>query len=98
MEQERVRYIHTELSVAKINYWEDRAGKFLEEFGKEFEDFTQDLSLLRRRGNYHLQRFGATGYNILRSSRDMDLQSNNMLLFYNNSITSSHHLGYCLRN
>jgi len=95
-EQEQLQYVYTELSVARVHYYEQQAYKIFEEYGSEFKEFTRDLLYLKRRGDNKIKSVEATGYNILRSTSAMDLKDDKPILFYNNYITDPYHFGLVL--
>ncbi len=96
-EQDRPQhYVNADLSIGRMNFYEDIARKYSEEYGILFRNFIEDLGLLRRRGDYRIRRVEATGYNILRTISAMDLQSDRRILFYSNGINNIHHFALLL--
>src|SRR3989344_2083695 len=76
-----------------VKIYRNQAETLFEQYGNNFDQFTEGLGVLTEEGDSLLLQGKATGYNILLSKEDMDLASGESLIFYSNYIGKPGHFG-----
>lgn len=76
-----------------VDKYKEQAETLLKQYGKDFDRFTENLGHLIEEGDSLILNEKVTAYNILLSKKDMDLASEELLIFYNNYIGMPEHFG-----
>lgn len=80
----------------RIQHYQSRAERLVNQYGRNFTEFTKDNERLVAIGDELIRTYETTGYNFLRSVETMHLTSRKPLIFYSNYTGRTRHFGLLL--
>lgn len=90
--------VRANLVPERVAHWSGKAGENLSTYGKDFATFVGDRDKLVGKGESVIREIATTGFNLsyLLEEDDFPFESNEPLVFYNNSIDLPEHFGLVL--